>query len=260
MTDLEFVNAVREMEISQLIDRYRSFLAGKDLLEIGSGAGAQLRALDQVCKSAVGIESSYRDDRLAKIVDYDGRHIPFPNASFDVLFSSHVLEHFACEKSMHEEMHRILRPDGVCIHVVPSASWRFWASVGHYPALAQKAVRKLHPRREVIHASQASVASNGTGNGGSWQARLSYALIQRRHGEAGNWFSEHFLFRKTAWQSRLESHDWKIVSAEPFGVVLSGNYLLNERMSFDVRRRLSRLLGVSSFVFVVRSVPSTCAS
>jgi SAM-dependent methyltransferase len=249
LTDLEFVNLLREWEITSLVEQRRDLFAGKDLLEIGSGGGAQLRVLQTVCRTAVGIENEYRMDRLAQIIDYDGRHIPFPDHAFDVLFSSHVLEHIADQEGFHREMHRVLRPHGVGVHIVPSAAWRFWASVSHYPGVAQKAIRKL-VRASAI-ANHAPAPSQVARNAGSrWKARLSYGLIQRRHGEHGTWFTEHFLFQRQAWQMRLEANGWKLLCVEPFGVVMTGNYLLNERLSFPARRRLARLMGVSSFLFV----------
>jgi SAM-dependent methyltransferase len=217
MTDLEFVNALREWEMARLLDKHRSLFAGKDLLEIGSGADAQLRTLRQICRSAVGIESFYRDDRLTEVVDYDGCHIPFADASFDVLFSSHTLEHISQQAVLHEEMHRVLRPKGIAVHIVPSASWRIRASVGHYPRLI-KLLAKSRPEQSQAPTSS---SNSGSANGGRWRSRLSYALIQRRHGEHGTWFSEHLLFRKSAWRSRLEA-----------------------------RRRLAALVGASSFLLV----------
>jgi len=47
--------------------------------------------------------------------------IPFPDNSFDVLFHSHVLEHFPKEKAPHflKECFRVLKPEGIIRIVVP---------------------------------------------------------------------------------------------------------------------------------------------
>lgn len=47
--------------------------------------------------------------------------LPWPNNSFDALYNSHVLEHFTLKdaKQLLNEMHRVLKPGGICRLVVP---------------------------------------------------------------------------------------------------------------------------------------------
>lgn len=47
--------------------------------------------------------------------------LPWPDNSFDAVYNSHVLEHFTLEgsKQLLHEMHRVLKPGGVCRVVVP---------------------------------------------------------------------------------------------------------------------------------------------
>lgn len=250
MTDLEFVNALRELEIQSLIGRHRALFAGKDLLEIGSGAGAQLRVLKTVCKSAVGIESGFRDDRLTDILDYDGQHIKFPDSSFDVIYSSHVLEHIPNQKQIHSEMRRVLRPGGICVHAVPSGAWRIWASILHYPAMSWKAIRRLR-RGSPVPAAAETVTAHGVP-----RSRYYYALRPRAHGDLCAWLPEHYAFSKRAWTKRLESHGWRVLSAEPVGLFMSGLYLFNERLSWPMRRMLARIAGSSGLLFITESTQS----
>src|SRR5262245_9667896 len=245
LTPLEFVNALRTEEINSVIARHNALFAGKDALEIGSGAGAQLLLLRRICSSAVGIENSIRADRLTDIVPYDGKSIPFPDSSFDVVFSSNVLEHIKDQKDIHAEMHRVLRPTGICVHIVPTAAWRLWLSILHYPALVKKIADKLTRSRN-IDATATEGHGDPAAKTASWRERLSYILIQRPHGELGNWWNEHFLFRVGTWRKRFETHGWRVEAAEPVGFLVSGHYLLNERLSWNARRRLAKIFGSSS--------------
>jgi len=200
MSSDDFVNAARTEEINRVLSLYGSMFDDMDVLELGSGAGAQLLAIRERCRSASGIDVSIRNDALTPVLHYDGKSIPFPDASFDLIFSSHVVEHIQSEPQVHAEMHRVLRAGGRCIHVVPSASWRFWASVLHYPALAHKAVMKFS--RKAAPASSTPTFHGGppTTSLSRWRSRLAYGLIQQRHGEHGNWVTEHFLFREKIWK------------------------------------------------------------
>ena len=238
-----------------MIARHRPLLAGRDLLEIGSGTGAQVRVLREVCKSAVGIdlpEGGHSADRLVEVIDYDGRYLPFPDVSFDVIFSSNVMEHITDPETIHSEMHRVLRPNGACIHVVPSHTWRLWTSLIHYPALAARLIRRSPEVKGTTHGSHLPQPINPKGSSSRWVARLQYALLSPAHGEFGNPFSEYFYFRPSAWRNHFESHGWKVDSREPAGLAYTGNCFLADHLSIRARERWARVLGSSSIVFVLR--------
>jgi len=48
------------------------------------------------------------------------RPLPFKDASADVVATRSVLEHLADSESLFTEIHRVLRPGGICLHVLPT--------------------------------------------------------------------------------------------------------------------------------------------
>ncbi|HZI56197.1 MAG TPA: class I SAM-dependent methyltransferase [Verrucomicrobiae bacterium] len=244
------IDATRREELQWVLDRYRDLIAGKDLLEIGSGTGAQLKTLSCICKSAVGIEvadSLYAPHRVMDIRQYDGINIPFPERSFDVIFSSHVLEHIKNEDAIYREMHRVIRPNGVSLNIVPTHTWRLWTSLIHYPTLPTRGLNKL---RRMMNGNEQN------GGDGSPERRLGQKwldfLTPPRHGEFGNRISEHWLFHPSAWQRRLESHGWRVVTIEGLGLAYTGHSFLGPRLSMETRRRWSGILGSSTILIVIR--------
>jgi SAM-dependent methyltransferase len=248
---LDFDNTLRTEEISGVLARHSNLFLGRDLLEIGSGTGAQLRLLGAVCKSAVGIEiadSGYAAHRLIEIHEYDGRRIPFPSSSFDAVFSSNVIEHIRNEQMIHREIHRVLRPDGVAIHIVPSATCRVWTSIAHYPAQLKIILSKLRrsqtstePAKDVAPVERVQ-----------WRTRVLNALFLPRHGEFGNRITESWLWRKAGWRRRFEAQGWHVEIIEPVGFAYSAYYLLAGRLSMRARTRWARIIGSSSLLFVLR--------
>ncbi|NEI68816.1 methyltransferase domain-containing protein [Rhizobium lusitanum] len=63
-----------------------------------------------------------------EIVAFDGTTIPFPDACFDTLLCTEVLEHAVDPVTLIAEMHRVLRPGGTLLVTVP-----FAARVHHAP-------------------------------------------------------------------------------------------------------------------------------
>jgi ubiquinone/menaquinone biosynthesis C-methylase UbiE len=74
---------------------------------------------------------------LFRITDFDGRNAPFHDASFDIVFSSNVLEHVPDLVHMHSEIQRVLTPNGYAVHVLPTHSWRLWTTLSAFPTAVQ---------------------------------------------------------------------------------------------------------------------------
>jgi ubiquinone/menaquinone biosynthesis C-methylase UbiE len=252
MLNFAHIDTTRKEELQYVLDRYRDLFTGKDLLEIGSGTGRQLKTLSHICKSAIGIEvadSLYAPLRVMDIRDYDGENIPFPDRSFDVIFSSHVLEHIRNEHAVYREMHRVIRPNGVSINIVPTHTWRFWTSIIHYPTLPARALDKFH---RMANGNE----QNGGGVSETDQRQLGQKwldfLFPPRHGEFGNRLSEHWLFHPSAWRKRLESHGWRVDSIEGMGLAYTGHSFLGPRLSMEARKRWSGILGSSAILIILR--------
>ncbi len=187
------------------------------LLEIGAGTGWQAQTLQAQGFEVEAIDlssSNYKEHRVFPVADYDGHRIPFGDDSFDVVFSSNVLEHIPHVEVFQKEIHRVLKPGGVAVHIVPSSAWRFWTNITH--------VLK------------------------SWK-------IPDRHGEhASNAIMEIWHFRKNWWRTLYERTGWQVVKVMPCPIFYTGRSLMGARISIRARQRISQVLGGSSNLFVLR--------
>jgi SAM-dependent methyltransferase len=229
------VNAVRTAEIERVAAWFRP---GARVLEVGAGTGQQAIELARRGFAVEAIElasSVYAGDRLFPITDYDGRRIPFPDASFDIVFSSSVLEHVPDLTELHAEIRRVLRPGGRAVHVVPRHTWRLWSTVSAFPLALQQ------------------FAADGKQRWALAPRRAAAAFYQRRHGERGNLISETWLFRPGWWRRNFRDNGFEILREAPMGLFYTGNMIFRENWPIARRARLARVLGSATHVFELRA-------
>src|SRR5215469_7664750 len=179
---------LEQLRLAEL-DLIRKYLPPQGyLLEIGAGAGLQgleLRRLGYKVEMVDLPSSNYAAERLCEITDYDGRRIPFDDATFDVVYSSSVLEHVSDLPLLLAEIRRVLRRDGYAIHVVPTQFWRFWTSLGEFPAAARRTCSLLRSLASRSRLAPAAIPDATT----TWLALarcIARPFALRRHGDRGN--------------------------------------------------------------------------
>jgi ubiquinone/menaquinone biosynthesis C-methylase UbiE len=74
--------------------------------------------------------------------------LPFPDGHFDMVFSSHVLEHVRDRQKAIEEMTRVLKPGGVGITILPTRMDRLYTLPWYYAYLLKRSV--YHVSRRMI--------------------------------------------------------------------------------------------------------------
>ena len=96
------------------------------MLDFGCGAGGLVERLAARGYSIEGCDiKTFWDtgapvaSRLA-VISHDPYRLPFDDRRFDVVISTSVLEHAQNKEELFQEIHRVLRPGGVAIHLYPS--------------------------------------------------------------------------------------------------------------------------------------------
>jgi len=249
-----FLESIRLSELTQIEGILKTVVpAGARVLEIGAGAGWQARELAhhgyQV--SAIDIPTSnHGKARIWPILDFDGRHIPFPDGSFDIVYSSNVLEHVEDIAILNREMARVLHPGGRAIHYVPTSTWRAWSLLAFYPALLRDIVRRL-ARRQTNSATADSTSITAVPQR-SLATKLLCRLVPHAHGAVGNCWSELARFSRGAWDAFFAATGWTVLEYRSNGMFLTGDMLLGAHLPTTVRRQLSLALGCTAHLYVLR--------
>jgi SAM-dependent methyltransferase len=102
---------------------------GGRFLEVGFGDGSTLARMRELGWSVVGIEVDPVSVANTRSLGLDTREGPlkshaFPDASFDAIYASHVVEHVHDPLGLLQECLRILKPGGTVVMTTPNlASW-----------------------------------------------------------------------------------------------------------------------------------------
>jgi ubiquinone/menaquinone biosynthesis C-methylase UbiE len=143
---------------------FREHVRGRKVLEIGFGEGYGTYYLSEVAKEITGIDVSHSLVEHAKskysrenlyFIRSDAATLPFPDASFDVVVSSQVLEHVKDYMGFLKETARVLKPGGTALVATPN---RFMMIDGvnpyHFKEFSAKelatALKKVFNQSEVL--------------------------------------------------------------------------------------------------------------
>lgn len=141
----DFLDTSKSFKRAAIIERYTP-LRGKKVLEVGSGFGTNLAMWIKhfdidgygVEPSSTGFDAGYLGSLKVlaangidptRIIDSTGESLPFPDESFDLVYSANVLEHTDNPERTLRESVRLLRRGGVLHMEMPNFLSYF---EGHY--------------------------------------------------------------------------------------------------------------------------------
>jgi cyclopropane fatty-acyl-phospholipid synthase-like methyltransferase len=111
-------------ELADYLFRNYSMKSGQSLLEPGCGRGEILRCFKDMGMSVRGTDLSPEatimlSDIDIKICDVENHGLPYPDNTFDVIYSKSFLEHFYYPERYIKEAYRTLKPGGLLLTMVP---------------------------------------------------------------------------------------------------------------------------------------------
>jgi ubiquinone/menaquinone biosynthesis C-methylase UbiE len=118
-------------------------------------------------------------------------NIPFQNSEFDIVYSSHVIEHVENISKSLSEFNRVLKPDGIAILIVPTSS-SAWIN------LISSVLFTTHLR--ILRYLARPITK-------SKRTRLKHVFFPYSHGvEEKTVFFDIKQYQISAWKKQLESH------------------------------------------------------
>lgn len=128
----------RQQSAEQLIKEIMGRETVQNVLDVGCGAGNSADLFVQLQPTihwvGVDIDSSpevnQRRRTDCEFHTFDGKNLPFPTNSFDMIFSKQVFEHVRYPAELLLDMARVMRPGGLLVgstsHLEPFHSYSYW--------------------------------------------------------------------------------------------------------------------------------------
>ena len=249
--DISHLESLRRAEVDKVKEWFKP---GMRVLEIGGGYGFQASIISSWGCMVTSIDVGKPLGSLSQrypVQYYDGTKIPFPDHSFDIVFSSNVLEHIAQVESTLSEISRVLVPRGWAIHILPTPQWRLWTMLSHYPFLLKELI--MMSRSSTHRSSQMAALSQGSH--GSALTILKKVLFAEPHGEHGNALSELYTFSARRWTGLFLAHGFNLIRCSGNGLFYTG-YAILPQLPMSIRRFLARIFGSSSRIYAMRCADS----
>jgi len=145
--------------------------AGEEVLEVGGGMGTDLAQfavhgarVTDIDLSAGHLALARENFRLrgldGRFVHHDAESLPFPDASFDLVYSNGVIHHTPNTVLAVREIHRVLRPGGRAIVMVYAEnSWHYWRQLVWHLGVQQRQLLQ-HSMGEIMSRSVERTAND----------------------------------------------------------------------------------------------------
>ncbi|MBT7197141.1 MAG: class I SAM-dependent methyltransferase [Nitrospina sp.] len=247
------MNLIRGFEL-QLV--WHLFPPGGRILEIGAGSGYQASRIKEQGFQVEAIEVNLHSKKIFDVKKYDGKTIPFPDHYFDIVFSSNVLEHIEGVEDFQEEIKRVLKPNGCGIHILPTATWRFWSWLTHCAnwfkiiyKLAFGLVKtkdSLNSDPEMVMKTKKAMKQLGL------LGLVREKLLIAPHGVRGNAFTEAYYFSRYFWIPFFKRTGWKLISYYPSHLFYTDSITFGIYLKLKYRQILSYILGSACIVYIVK--------
>lgn len=168
-----------------------------NFLDVGAGTGYAMYSAESLgfqvygiepCPNEHGVVAPHLKDIAKKIQQNCAEQIPFPDHFFQVVYSSHSLEHFQNLSKGLSEMVRVLDKNGLAIIVVPTGLMAFISLVSQYIFMTHRRIARFFFKNPTLK-------------------NFRNIFVPDAHGSQNTTvIGEIFDFRVKKWEKRIKQH------------------------------------------------------
>ena len=205
-------------------------------------------------------ESLKLPDVEYQAVDADAIEGVFKPNTFDLIFSSNVLEHVRDPSKVLKSTLPMLADSGYAVHIIPSRPIKIFYLLFYYPSLLLLAMDRIWGKlqgKPIFRGASINLENNintshlATSSPSGFWGKLRRHLFPKPHGNFPTHYSEFIAFGRKQWELQFAKAGYLVFSYAK-GPVFSGY-----GFGFGFLRRALERLGVSSeHIFILQKRPS----
>ena len=140
----------------------------------------------------------------------DANILPYKSQTFDLIYSSNLLEHLLNPNIALNEMHRVLKNDGIMIHIIPNRFWKLSHLFLFYPNQLLLLLRKLIGTKYSIKTDK-NINNWSHIKKGTQKNKIYNKIWPKVHGEYKNHISEFTGMGYKNWNNYFSKSSFKII-------------------------------------------------
>ncbi|MBN1763789.1 MAG: class I SAM-dependent methyltransferase [Sedimentisphaerales bacterium] len=264
---MQWLNWARDLELEALKQWLLPMAEKKArLLEIGGGNGYLAKCLTEMGFDVVSIDPQPRQPGFYPVRTGDGSKLEFSDDSFDIIFSSNVMEHIENLPDALREMKRVLKSGGLMVHTMPTPFCTMLTiltqPIGYLMGLSllyRRFRRRLFPGAKTV-SSDNTIKGNGPSGNGCRKENIIEALriinpfrivVSPPHGTSPTCFAELRDWRPNVWCEKFEQADFQVREVIHLPLAYSRHMILPFHF-IDIRKHLAKE-GVTSCMAYILS-------
>lgn len=224
-----------------------------DILEIGGRDGFQANIISKKGHKVTSIDINPLLPQIHLVQKGDINKLDFENNSFDLIYSSNMLQEIDNIDEAFMEMKRVLKKDGIIIHIVPSSWWSLITNFWHY-CLIPKYLIKSNKIQQIFNSKKVTnidIQNNNQKNKNSKATTNLKKLFFHPLGTNTSFVHEIIYFSQFYWKKSFNDNRFTIIEEKNCPYLYSGYSIF--RFKFLSFRKFLAKLGITScFCFIMK--------
>ena len=239
INDKKWIEYIRNQEleyIKEILENSKK----KHILEIGGKDGYFAKILTDWGFEVISIDidpiSTYFD-----VKKMSATNLEFKSNTFEIVLSSHVIAHIKDKKLLFKEINRVLKTNGIIIHIVPSNWWSIITNFWHYILLPKYLFQKSKKNKSLIK-NEVKIKNYK-------KSRIKNLLLYHPLGVDKSFIVEIVKFSKKNWRNLFISFEY-IINNQLNGPLVYSGYDIFKNKGNKLRKYFA-VIFPCSYIFIM---------
>lgn len=246
-TNIDWMHFIRNEELETALKKF-PVKKNIKILEIGGGDGFMANKIHNCGYEVISIDEIPKYPQYFPVIMGNATKLNYESEKFDIIFSSHVIAHIDKIELFFTECKRVLKKDGLMIHIVPSTSWSLATNFWHYillPKLFLEWRKITNSNLNDLKINTMIDKKEKTIN------KIINILFLHPLGTSPSFIHEFIYFSKYKWKKFFQNYGFSIIDVENGPYFYSGHNILKNKF-YGLRRMFAMKGFTGSFCFILK--------